>query len=170
MGNQNDGIALRMKLVVNINDLLTGSGIQRAGGFVRQNQLGIGDDRPGNGHALLLSAGQFQNTAIRFLTGKPYLFQQLIGFLFLAAFDDGRMIGMARAISDGVSDAYIQDVVVARSHRKQGVGKELILRLQSELEKCGIDWIGLVGAPGTENFYRKIGLVQPGNHTFYQLK
>ena len=91
-------------------------------------------------------------------------------FLFLAAFDDGRMIGMARAISDGVSDAYIQDVVVARSHRKQGVGKELILRLQSELEKCGIDWIGLVGAPGTDNFYRKIGLVQPENHTFYQLK
>jgi spermidine synthase len=86
------------------------------------------------------------------------------------AFENGELVGFGRALSDGCSDAYIQDVVVARSHRKQGVGKELILRLQSELEKCGIDWIGLVGAPGTENFYRKIGLVQPGNHTFYQLK
>ena len=90
-------------------------------------------------------------------------------FLFLAARLDGKIIGMARAISDGVSDAYIQDVVVSAAHRKQGIGKELIFRLRDELKACGVDWIGLIGAPGTENFYSKIGLEHPENHIFYQL-
>ena len=90
-------------------------------------------------------------------------------FLFLAAFDSGRIIGMARALSDGVSDAYIQDVAVARSHRKQGIGRELVFRLKAELEKCGIEWIGLVGAPGTEKFYQQLGLKNPPDYTFYQL-
>ena len=90
-------------------------------------------------------------------------------FLFLAAVDGGRIVGMARAISDGVSDAYIQDVVTAESHRGQGIGRELIFRLRDELKTHGIDWIALVGAPGTEKFYQKIGLEHPENYTFYQL-
>ena len=90
-------------------------------------------------------------------------------FLFLAAYDGERIIGMARALSDGVSDAYIQDVAVAGSHRKQGIGRELVFRLKAELEACGIDWVGLVGAPGTEKFYRELGLVAPENYIFYQL-
>ncbi len=43
-------------------------------------------------------------------------------FKFAAAFNEsGKLIGTARAISDGVSDAYIQDVVVASAYRKQGI-------------------------------------------------
>ena len=47
-------------------------------------------------------------------------------FAVSAAFDpDGRLVGMARALSDGVSDAYILDVVVDPAHRSQGVGRTL---------------------------------------------
>ncbi len=78
-------------------------------------------------------------------------------FRFAAAFDsDDKVIGVARAISDGVSDAYIQDVVVSGEHRKEGIGSELIKLLIAELQAAGVDWIGLIGKPGTAHFYESL--------------
>ena len=64
---------------------------------------------------------------------------------------------MGRVLSDGVSDAYIQDVVVHPDFRGQGIGGEIVRFLVRELEKNGIDWIALVGEPGTEKFYARLG-------------
>ena len=73
--------------------------------------------------------------------------------IFAAAFDDeGKMVGMGRAISDGCSDAYIQDVVVLREFRGNGIGGEIISTITNKLTEQGIDWIGLIGEPGTESF------------------
>jgi ribosomal protein S18 acetylase RimI-like enzyme len=70
---------------------------------------------------------------------------------------DGEFVGMGRAISDGVSDAYIQDVVVLRSHRGRGIGAELVRRLAEHCARHGISWIGLVAEPGTQPFYERLG-------------
>ena len=70
---------------------------------------------------------------------------------------DGKVVGMGRAISDGVSDAYIQDVVVLKHVRGQGIGAELIRRLTRHLKKRRIGWIGLVAEPGTRRFYERLG-------------
>ncbi|MGC4121727.1 MAG: GNAT family N-acetyltransferase [Myxococcales bacterium] len=79
-------------------------------------------------------------------------------FAFMVARDaEGRLVGMGRAISDGVSDAYIQDVVVLRSHRGQGIGAELVRRLAEHCASRGISWIGLVAEPGTQPFYERLG-------------
>ena len=78
-------------------------------------------------------------------------------FRVAAAFDGERLVGMARALSDGASDAYIQDVVVDPAYRKQGIGGALVRILLEELKKCGVSWIGLIGAPGPEHFYRELG-------------
>ena len=79
-------------------------------------------------------------------------------FLFVAVFDDtGKAIAMGRVLSDGCSDAYIQDVVVLCEYRKQGIGGEIISFLIKQLQKQGIDWIGLIGEPGTEAFYSHLG-------------
>lgn len=85
-------------------------------------------------------------------------------FRVAAAFDGGRLVGMARAVSDGASDAYIQDVVVEPDRRGQGIGSELVRMLVAELRKAGVSWIGLVGAPGTERFYRKLGFSPLAGH------
>ena len=71
--------------------------------------------------------------------------------------DEGRTIGMGRVISDGCSDAYIQDVVVLKEYRGSGIGRELILRLTKVCEEQKIGWIGLVAEPGTQEFYEKLG-------------
>ena len=79
-------------------------------------------------------------------------------FLFAAVFDDtGRLTGMGRALSDGCSDAYIQDVVVLKACRGQGIGKAIINFLVGELKKSNVDWIGLIGEPGTKQFYESLG-------------
>ncbi len=78
-------------------------------------------------------------------------------FAVLGAFRSGELIGMGRAISDGACDGYIQDVVVAESCRRQGIGGEIVRRLSELMTDAGVDWIGLIGAPGTESFYRNLG-------------
>ena len=89
-------------------------------------------------------------------------------FLVAAAFaPDGRLAGVGRSLSDGVSDAYIQDVMTAKEFRRRGVGKLVTTALAAELKKRGVDWIGLVGVPGTEKFYASCGLVSAPGHTLW---
>ncbi len=75
----------------------------------------------------------------------------------IARSPEGRIVGMARVISDGLSDAYIQDVVVLKECRGQGVGRELIRRLTAFCVDRKIGWIGLVAEPGTQEFYEGLG-------------
>ena len=69
----------------------------------------------------------------------------------------GCIVGMGRALSDGVSDAYLQDVVVLEDYRRHGIGRELVVRLTDYCLGQGIEWIGLVAEPGTQAFYEAIG-------------
>jgi spermidine synthase len=78
-------------------------------------------------------------------------------YCFIGAFLNDRMIGMGRSLSDGVSDAYIQDVVVLREFRGQGIGRQIILNLVNYLVDQHIGWIGLIGEPNTEAFYQRLG-------------
>lgn len=76
---------------------------------------------------------------------------------------NGTMIGMGRAISDGISDAYIQDVAVLSAYRNQGIGSMIIRHIVAALRQRDIDWIGLIGEPGTGSFYRNLGFKELKN-------
>lgn len=80
-----------------------------------------------------------------------------------------KAIGMGRALGDGVSDAYIQDVVVDPEFRRRGAGRAIVRGLVAELRLRGVDWIALVGAPGTESFYRSLGFEAPERFTFWKV-
>ncbi len=86
------------------------------------------------------------------------------------AFAGKKLVGFARALSDGCSDAYIQDVVVSPEFRGQGLGSRLIRFLESELRARGVDWIALVGEPGTEKFYLRLGLREQPGYTLWKLE
>lgn len=86
-------------------------------------------------------------------------------FCFAGAFFNNKLIGMGRAISDGVSDAYIQDVTVINQFQKQGLGHKIVKTILDFLLKCNIKWIGLVAVPFTEDFYKKLGFDILKNHT-----
>ncbi len=70
---------------------------------------------------------------------------------------EGKIVGMGRVISDGFSDAYIQDVVVLNTNREQGIGRELVKRLTQYCLARRIGWIGLIAEPGTYSFYEALG-------------
>ena len=71
----------------------------------------------------------------------------------------GKAVGMGRVVSDGASDAYIQDVVVFREYRGFGIGKRLVFTLISACRAHGIRWIALIAEPGSEEFYQALGLI-----------
>jgi len=79
--------------------------------------------------------------------------------VFVVAVDraTGKTVGMGRAISDGVSDAYIQDLVVLPEYRGRGIGKAILRRILAACRKKGISWIGLIAEGGTGDFYRPHG-------------
>ena len=80
-------------------------------------------------------------------------------FLFAVAVDGKTKtaVGMGRVISDGVSDGYIQDLVVLPEYRRSGIGKRIVTTLLDECRKRGLGWIGLVSQPGCEEFYSELG-------------
>ena len=76
---------------------------------------------------------------------------------FLVARQAKTIIAMGRAISDRVSDAYIQDVTVDPSFRRQGIGSRMVSSLVARLEADGIGWVGLIAERKTHPFYRPLG-------------
>jgi len=71
------------------------------------------------------------------------------------AHEDGTLVGVGRALADGVDCSYICDVAVLPSHQGTGLGKEIVARLVA-LSR-GHRKIILYSVPGKEDFYRKFG-------------
>lgn len=86
-------------------------------------------------------------------------------FCFVGAFRGKELIGMGRAISDGISDAYIQDVVVLKEFRRAGIGNRIIAKIIAFLKMHHIGWIGLIAEPGTQPFYERLGFSPMAGHT-----
>ena len=87
-------------------------------------------------------------------------------FLFAVAIDisTGRAVGMGRVISDGIADAYIQDLFVQGDKRSWGVGRMILTKLLEECRLCKITWIGLIAEPGKEEFYKSLGFAAMPGH------
>jgi ribosomal protein S18 acetylase RimI-like enzyme len=65
---------------------------------------------------------------------------QLAGSRWIVhAYDGARLVGFARAISDGVTTGYVSSVMVDPAHRRRGIGRALMQRLMD-----GRDGIKLV--------------------------
>jgi GNAT superfamily N-acetyltransferase len=71
------------------------------------------------------------------------------------AYDNARLVGVGRAMADGLDCSYICDVAVHPSHQGTGLGKEIVSRLV-DLSK-GHRKIILYAVAGKEPFYKKFG-------------
>ncbi len=74
----------------------------------------------------------------------------------------GTLIGMARAVGDGVLNLYIQDVMVHPDMRACGIARDmvadLLARLQSQAQP--MTTIGLLAVAGLEPFYESLGFTR----------
>jgi GNAT superfamily N-acetyltransferase len=71
----------------------------------------------------------------------------------VSAWDGARLVGFARAISDGVSNAYVSTVAVLPEWRGKGIGREVVRRLVEGEGKAAIRWV-LHAREELHDFYR----------------
>lgn len=88
-------------------------------------------------------------------------------FAFAVAVEQksGKAVGMGRVLSDGVSDAYIQDVIVLPAYRSRRIGEKIVAALRDRCLSKKVSWVALVAESGTEKFYRKLGFKAMKGHT-----
>lgn len=96
--------------------------------------------------------------------GIPALIAGSLAFIVAIDEKTRKTVGMGRAISDGVSDAYIQDLVVITSYRGKNIGKKIVQQLIEYCLSKGIVWIGLIAEPGSSRFYTSLGFTTMEQH------
>ena len=75
----------------------------------------------------------------------------------VVAVDGGDVIGMARAVGDGLY-WFIGDVIVVPAHQGAGIGRALMEALVARLDGS---MANLVAAPDVAPFYERLGFVRP---------
>lgn len=77
--------------------------------------------------------------------------------LIITAREDGKLIGVARSLTDFTFCTYLSDLAVDESYQKKGIGKELIRR--SKIAAAQAKLI-LLAAPKAVNYYLGIGMTK----------
>ena len=74
---------------------------------------------------------------------------------YIGAYENGNLVGLARAMTDFVYTTYLADLAVDEKYQHQGIGKELIKMLKINIPKAKLI---LLAAPAAEAYYPKIGM------------
>jgi GNAT superfamily N-acetyltransferase len=83
--------------------------------------------------------------------------------LMVTARDDGRLVGLARALTDFAYCCYLSDLAVDRAHQGRGIGRALVEathRLAGGSERVSLI---LLSAPDAMGFYPRIGMTPADN-------
>jgi len=94
----------------------------------------------------------------------PELVRSSFAFAIAVHDPSGRTVGMGRAISNGISDAYLQDLVILPEFRRLGAGKKIVEELLRFCISRHITWIALIAEPGTDDFYEHLGFIPMRDH------
>jgi len=79
----------------------------------------------------------------------------LSGTIAVGAWHEDELVGFARAVTDGLFRAYLEDVAVHADHRRQGIGSRLVARLLRELGD--VDLTSLFCQPDLVAVYEPLG-------------
>ena len=84
----------------------------------------------------------------------------LTSFYHIAAFDDEQLVGYIDSVSNGVTDAYIQDLMVHPAYQGRGIGTELMNRMIAVLKEKRIYMISVVYEENLKSFYARFGFFE----------
>lgn len=71
--------------------------------------------------------------------------------------ENQNLIGFVDSVSNGVTDAYIQDLMVHPDFQGKGLGSELMNKMIDYLKKTGIYMISVLYDEGLKDFYARFG-------------
>jgi predicted N-acetyltransferase YhbS len=77
--------------------------------------------------------------------------------LIVTARENGRMVGIARALTDYGFCTYLSDLAVRESYQRQGIGKALIKKVAEAAPQATLI---LLSAPAAVDYYPKIGMTK----------
>lgn len=88
---------------------------------------------------------------------KPEVFQGMIdnANIVITAWDNNKLVGIARALSDLVYVTYLADLVVHENYQQQGIGKQLLDLAQAQTSPDCM--MVLLAAPQANDYYPKLG-------------
>jgi predicted N-acetyltransferase YhbS len=75
--------------------------------------------------------------------------------LVVTAWDGEQLVGIARSLTDFSYATYLSDLAVRLSHQKQGIGRELIRRTQTQGGRANLI---LLSAPKAVEYYPRVGM------------
>jgi predicted N-acetyltransferase YhbS len=77
--------------------------------------------------------------------------------LVVTAWEEDRLVGISRSLSDFSYVTYLSDLAVRLSHQRMGIGRELMRITQRE---GGRAYIVLLAAPKAVDYYPRVGFTQ----------
>ena len=89
----------------------------------------------------------------------------------LGAYDGDQLVGLIRAVGDGETILFIQDLLVLPSYQRQGIGRHLVDALVDQFPQVRQRVLLTDDQPQTRAFYENIGFVESskvGVIAFYQ--
>jgi len=81
--------------------------------------------------------------------------------LVVTAWENDRLVGLSRSLTDFTYVAYLADLAVRDTHQKLGIGRELIARTRAEMGPRSM--IVLLSAPAAIDYYPKLGFTKHGS-------
>lgn len=80
--------------------------------------------------------------------------------LTLAAYDGDKLLGVIRAVGDGQTIVYIQDILVLPEYQRQGIGTALMQAVLECFREVRQIVLATDNTPKTIGFYESLGFVQ----------
>lgn len=77
----------------------------------------------------------------------------------LGAYEDGRLLGFLRAVGDGASILFIQDIVVHPDYQRRGIGTALMREILRRYPAVYQTELATDNTEKTVAFYRSLGFV-----------
>lgn len=78
-------------------------------------------------------------------------------FFYICCYDDNNLIGFLDVISNGVTDAYIQDVMVNPKYQRKGIATTMMNMAIDRLKQNGVYAISVLFEKNLLTFYQKFG-------------
>lgn len=80
--------------------------------------------------------------------------------LTLGAYDGDRLVGVVRAVGDGFSVVFIQDILVSPKYQRRGIGTRLLREVMDRYPDVYQLELMTDNTPKTVSFYQSVGFVK----------
>jgi GNAT superfamily N-acetyltransferase len=81
---------------------------------------------------------------------------------YVCAYWKGELIGFVNLAWDGGCHAFLLDTTVHPSHRRQGIGQQLVMQAVAVARARGVEWVHVDFEPHLRSFYAACGFQPTG--------